>query len=846
LDAGGRVVAWGNNSYGQSDVPKWAQSGAKAVNKGESCSYVIKAEGNVVAWGNDDEGKCTIPMVAQGDLVKVWNYPSYYTMALKNNGDMVTWRWRPNLSTRVSTVSVSKSTGCIDVDTHFYTDIRLTSNGNISANRIGGLGVPSPANVPAGIQGNIVAVAAGYDHFLVVKGNGSVMAFNTSSNIVECPASTQSDVVAVAVGRGHSVALKSNGTVVAWGNNSMGQCNINGLTNVVAIDAGGFNHTGHSLVLKSSGEVVAWGKYNVGANPGMSVYVPETAKSGVVAISTRESHSLALKADGSVVAWGYNDYGQCNVPAGLKLLNEPPTIDFTSLPAGSKIHKLENTLSFNIRASDSDSEDQNLTTTIYLNGTQVKNFTAKNITTGQNFNISNGQLSAANGKEYQITINNKNTFVSKDLNSFKLKAVTKDPSGEQATKEVTLTNYNTTPTISFISLPAGSQIHKLENTLTFNIKAADTDTAIDKNLTTTIYIKGVQANNYTAKNIATGQISNITNGQLSAVNGTEYQITINNKNTYVSSSIDNFELKAITKDNYGATNNKAVNINNYNTAPSITFSGLTTDQSISKHKPNFTFSITATDSDTIDQDLHVSFCLVTSTDGEEIGDHNRKEINVTEFIANGMNITEGDLLAKNNETYTITIDKSKLLTNDINNFILKAVVSDGCHAQGVREISLLHSNAIPTIQFLDLTEGQIIRKSDNILNFRLIIEDQDREVDTELETEIYIGVFGAYRPVTEFTVNSILNTEGKFMAQNGTEYAITLNKGVLVPMYANEFTIKVIATDTCSEKGEKELTLVHYTDILAQWSLDSVKERIAVDSGGQSVFGKYKSEQCGT
>jgi len=76
-----------------------------------------------------------------------------------------------------------------------------------------------------------------------------------------------------------------------------------------------------------------------------------------------------------------------------------------------------------------------------------------------------------------------------------------------------------------------------------------------------------------------------------------------------------------------------------------------------------------------------------------LGGYIGKEINVTEFIANGMNITEGDLLAKNNETYTITIDKSKLLTNDINNFILKAVVSDGCHAQGVREISLLHSNA---------------------------------------------------------------------------------------------------------------------------------------------------------
>jgi hypothetical protein len=87
---------------------------------------------------------------------------------------------------------------------------------------------------------------------------------------VECPASTQSDVVAVAAGRGHSVALKSNGTVVAWGNNSMGQCNTNGLTNVVAIDA-------------------------------------------------HDNNTMALKADGTVVVYGDNTYGQCNVPAGLNL-----------------------------------------------------------------------------------------------------------------------------------------------------------------------------------------------------------------------------------------------------------------------------------------------------------------------------------------------------------------------------------------------------------------------------------------------------------------------------------------------------------------------------------------------
>src|SRR5947208_13492070 len=57
--------------------------------------------------------------------------------------------------------------------------------------------------------------------------------------------------------------------------------------------------------------VVAWG------NSDSESLVPN-GLSNVVAVAAGGRHSLALISDGTVVAWGFDNYGQIDVPVGLQ------------------------------------------------------------------------------------------------------------------------------------------------------------------------------------------------------------------------------------------------------------------------------------------------------------------------------------------------------------------------------------------------------------------------------------------------------------------------------------------------------------------------------------------------
>ncbi|MEI7730225.1 MAG: immunoglobulin domain-containing protein [Verrucomicrobiota bacterium] len=163
-------------------------------------------------------------------------------------------------------------------------------------------------NVPAGLT-NVVTIAAGDSHNLVLLANGTLVAWGNNANGRTNVPAGLSNVIAIAAGSAHNLALKADGTVTAWGLNTSGQTNVPaGLTNVVAV-AGGISH---SLALKNDGTIVAWGTNNYG-----QMNVP-LGLSGVVALAAGPAnHCLALKGDGTIVAWGFNNYSQATVPAGL-------------------------------------------------------------------------------------------------------------------------------------------------------------------------------------------------------------------------------------------------------------------------------------------------------------------------------------------------------------------------------------------------------------------------------------------------------------------------------------------------------------------------------------------------
>jgi alpha-tubulin suppressor-like RCC1 family protein/Mg-chelatase subunit ChlD len=180
----------------------------------------------------------------------------------------------------------------------------------------------------------ITSVAAGAEHSLAVKSDGTAWAWGqnlngelgdgtTSDRLTPVQISGVSGVTAVAGGTAHSLVLKSDGTVWSFGYNQNGQLGdgtttqrtspvqVTGLTGITAIAAG----SDHSLALKSDGTVWAWGKNSSGqlgdgSKNKRTTAVRSGTLTGVVAIAAGGDHSLALKSDGTVWAWGYNFYGE--------------------------------------------------------------------------------------------------------------------------------------------------------------------------------------------------------------------------------------------------------------------------------------------------------------------------------------------------------------------------------------------------------------------------------------------------------------------------------------------------------------------------------------------------------
>lgn len=248
------VVAWGDNTYGQCDVPP-GLSNVVAVSGGLDFSLALNSDGTVVAWGDNTYGQTNVPSTATNIVAISANW--HGALALKADGASIHWGAFTNDAPPIAT--------------------------------------------------NLIAISKGYDYGFALKSDGSLLAWGQPTfrtNLISV-----SNVVAIAAALDHKVTLSANGTVAAWGDNTFGETNVpSDLTNAVAIAAAYF----HSLAIKRNGTVEAWGYNDSGQTD-----VP-TGLSNVVVVAAGEGHSMALKNDGTVSVWGdFGLAGQVFVPQGL-------------------------------------------------------------------------------------------------------------------------------------------------------------------------------------------------------------------------------------------------------------------------------------------------------------------------------------------------------------------------------------------------------------------------------------------------------------------------------------------------------------------------------------------------
>ncbi|QGQ96697.1 hypothetical protein EHS13_18330 [Paenibacillus psychroresistens] len=286
-----------------------------------------------------------------------------------------------------SVTSAATNVGWKGMATGAYHSLAIKTDGTLWAwgrNHLGELGNGTSGDnkkdiyAPIQVVGvtDIIKVAAGYEHSLALKSDGTVWAWGSNIN-GELGVGTQTimdyqtnpdnpikenhnqlfpqqvkgltDVTAIAAGWYASYALKADGTLWYWGNNQTTPKLFDGLVDITSI-AIGFNHF---IALKKDGSVWTWGTNNHGQLgdgkittteilAGAITYIenndtgpmPVKDLTDVKAISAGDSFSMVLKNDGTVWSWGLNAKGQLGdgtnidhaTPAQVKDITDVKTI----------------------------------------------------------------------------------------------------------------------------------------------------------------------------------------------------------------------------------------------------------------------------------------------------------------------------------------------------------------------------------------------------------------------------------------------------------------------------------------------------------------------------------------
>ena len=345
LRTNGTIDCWGNNDYGQTDVPEGIFK-KLAAGANHTCGVRLE-DGAIVCWGADNEGQAKgtpfIPLGPYRDVAA----GQFHTCGLRIDNTITCWgAFRENKG------QTKPPAG------KFYA---------VSAGRFHTCGIQRPAT--RGITDGGGTVKCWGDNtyyqtsktptgkFIDVSAGGYHTCGRRPELTIECWGSTAHGLVddippgefrSVSAGWFHTCGIQQttakaiSGPVKCWGRNEFGRTDAPSDDNFTAITAGNFHTCGildsetktltrnvpdhptltYDRPVRSFGTIKCWGNNNHNQTdapaPGKSTTDTDTTApiTHSNAISAGWFHTCAIRTDSTVDCWGFDWRGQATPPAG--------------------------------------------------------------------------------------------------------------------------------------------------------------------------------------------------------------------------------------------------------------------------------------------------------------------------------------------------------------------------------------------------------------------------------------------------------------------------------------------------------------------------------------------------
>lgn len=171
---------------------------------------------------------------------------------------------------------------------------------------------------PGVAQGSVSPLAGGYDHSVLLRKDGGVAVWGSTTNGQANVPVGLGNVAGVAAGlsANSTLAWRVDGTATGWGNDTqiIQPGVLGGLTQVTGMAAG----KAHGVALMKGGTIRAWGSNNASQTNVPANLLSNTHSNFVksVAVSAAENFSVALLADGRVQFWGQNSQMNASLTSG--------------------------------------------------------------------------------------------------------------------------------------------------------------------------------------------------------------------------------------------------------------------------------------------------------------------------------------------------------------------------------------------------------------------------------------------------------------------------------------------------------------------------------------------------